>query len=231
MSSSESANSANKPGNPPGSGEGRSRLLERLKPASFVRDELGYKYTHFHERWFRFQLDNRQTMILAPRGHGKSTICTVAYSLWKLVHDMDTRILVVSNTADQADALVGEMKLQIESNESLHALLGDYRGGLWRANKFTLAGRSRICKEASVASIGVEGAIISRHYDVIILDDVVDEENSWTANARRKLKSWFGKVLLPCLEPGGEMHVLGTRYNPHDLYGDFLDSCDEIYDS
>jgi hypothetical protein len=195
-----------------------------LTPASFIRRVLGYELTEFHARWFQLQLDSRRTMILAPRGHGKSTICTVAYSLWKLLQNRDARILVVSNTADQADALLGEMKLQVETSEPLRQLFGDLRGGLWRANKLAIAGRTRIFKEASVTSTGVEGAIISRHYDVIILDDVVDEENAGSANARRKLKSWYAKVLLPCLEPGGELHVLGTRYHPHDLYAGMMDS-------
>jgi hypothetical protein len=203
------------------------RPTEFLTPVSFVREKLGYKCTRFQARWFQLQIDNRQTLVLAPRGHGKSTICTIAYSLWKLFDDRDTRILVVSNTADQAEALVGEIKTQLENNEKLWPFFGNCRGEPWRADKFTLAGRTRICKEASVTAIGVEGAIISRHYEVIILDDVVDEENSRTLNARRKLKSWHAKVLLPCLQPGGEIHMLGTRYHPHDLYGEMMDALGE----
>jgi len=219
------------PGNLPIDEVERTRPGEDFTPASFIRDLLDYKCTQFHERWFNFQIDNRQTLILAPRGHGKSTICTVAYSLWKLSHNRDTRILIVSNTADQAEALGGEVKAQLESNENLQELFDTCRGEPWRARKFTLAGRTRICKEASVTTTGVEGAIISRHYEVIILDDVVDEENSRTPTARRKLKNWYAKVLLPCLEPGGEMHLLGTRYHPHDLYGDMIDLCGEICSS
>jgi hypothetical protein len=187
---------------------------------------LGYEFHDFHRRWFDFQLENRQTLILAPRGHGKSTICTVAYSLYRLLRDPDARILIVSNTSDQADALSGEIRLQTQSNEALRALFGDLRGGTWRANKFTLAGRTRICKEASVTSVGVDGAVVSRHYDMIILDDVVDEENSRTFDARARLVTWYAKALLPCLEPEGELHILGTRYHPLDLYGRLLESAD-----
>lgn len=188
----------------------------------FVSGLLGYEFPHFQRDCFKFQRDNLETLILAPRGHGKSTICTIAYSLWKLVRDADTRILIVSNTADQADALAGEIRQQTETNQALRMLFGDMRGGIWRRNQFTFSRRTRIRKEASVTSIGVAGAIISRHYDVIILDDVVDEENSQSPRARSKLRTWFAKVLLPCLEPGGELHALGTRYHPQDLYGDFI---------
>jgi len=197
------------------------------KPAFFIRNILGYQLRPFHARWLDFQNTNVETLILAPRGHGKSTVCTVAYSLWKLLADVNTRILVVSNTAEQAGSLAGEIKLQTQTNEPLRQLLGEPRSGAWRANMFTLARRTRICKEASVTSTGVEGAIVSRHYELIILDDVVDEENSYTRRARDKLRTWYAKVLLPCLEPGGELHILGTRYHPRDLYGALMEPVSE----
>jgi hypothetical protein len=193
-------------------------------PDFFVRNVLCYEFTPFHARWFSFQNTHSETLILAPRGHGKSTICTVAYSLWKLLRNPDTRILIVSNTAEQADALSGEIRLQTETNETLRTLFGDLRDGAWRAGRFTIAGRTRICKEASVTSVGVDGAVVSRHYEMIILDDIVDEENASGAHARAKLATWYAKVLLPCLEPESELHVLGTRYHPRDLYGTLIET-------
>ncbi len=208
--------------------EERYDRMEALKdPDFFIRRVLCYEFTQFHARWLGLQNANSETLILAPRGHGKSTICTVAYSLWRLLRNPDTRILIVSNTAEQADALSGEIRLQTETNETLRTLFGDLRDGAWRAGRFTIAGRTRICKEASVTSTGVEGAIVSRHYEIIILDDVVDEENSQSTHGREKLRTWYAKVLLPCLEPGGELHILGTRYHPRDLYGALIKASSE----
>lgn len=207
-----------------GGEERDDRQKATSKPDFFIKNVLGYELRPFHARWLGFQRTNVETLILAPRGHGKSTVCTVAYSLWKLLADVNARILIVSNTAEQAGSLAGEIKLQMQTNEILRHLLGGPRAGAWRANMFTLAGRTRICKEASVTSSGVEGAIVSRHYEMIILDDVVDEENSHTRRARDKLRTWYAKVLLPCLEPGGELHILGTRYHPRDLYGAMIDT-------
>ena len=204
--------------------ESSDRVAALNDPDVFIRRVLDYEFTTFHVDWFKFQMDHPETIILAPRGHGKSTICTVAYSLWKLLHDPDMRILIVSNTADQADALSGEIRQQTERNHGLQTLFGDILGASWRANKFTTAGRTRICKEASITSVGVEGAVVSRHYDMIILDDIVDEENSAGETARRKLHTWYAKALMPCLEPGGELHLLGTRYHPRDLYGHILET-------
>ena len=46
------------------------------------------------------------------------------------------------------------------------------------------------------------------HYDVILLDDIVDEKNSATEKARARLLSWYYEELMPCLEPGGKLPAL-----------------------
>ena len=78
-------------------------------------------------------------------------------------------------------------------------------------------------------TVGVGSAIASKHFDVLIGDDLVDEENSRTDHQRANLKTWFYKTYLPTLEPPdplvpfrGEDHALGTRYHYDDLYGHLM---------
>ena len=49
-------------------------------------------------------------------------------------------------------------------------------------------------------------------------------ENARTERQRKNLNEWFYSSLLPTLEPDGEIHILGTRYNPLDLYEDLIKS-------
>ncbi|KPJ59669.1 MAG: hypothetical protein AMJ46_09965 [Latescibacteria bacterium DG_63] len=62
----------------------------------------------------------------------------------------------------------------------------------------------------------------TRHYDIIIADDLVDEENSRTEVQREKARVWFYKTLQPCLEPHGRLFIIGTRYHYLDLYGHLI---------
>ena len=50
-------------------------------------------------------------------------------------------------------------------------------------------------------------------------DDLVDEENARTEGQREKVRTWYFKTLLPCLEPDGRLFIVGTRYHFLDLYG------------
>jgi len=172
----------------------------------------------FHHRWLAFAGPRKRSMVLAPRGHGKSTVLTVGYTLWLVLNDPDARVLVVSNTQSQASAFLREIKQRLES-QNVSALYGPQRGPKWTESEIILAGCKRPGKEATVTVMGVEGAIISRHFDAIILDDIVDQENARTETQREKLKEWFYVTLMPTLEPHGHMHIVGTRYHLRDLYG------------
>ncbi|MCX7703438.1 MAG: hypothetical protein N2234_04980 [Planctomycetota bacterium] len=200
----------------------------RENPWLFITDVLGYELKGFHKRWFCFQRKNRHTTILAPRGHGKTTICNISYVLWFLVCEPDARVLLVSNTQSQARGFLSEIRAQVERKVILRHILG-IKGPKWSQDMLVLPRRKRIAKEASVMASGVLGPIISRHFDLIILDDVVDEKNATSRILREKLRVWYSKVLLPTLEPEGELHILGTRYHRDDLYQHLIDSADEVF--
>ena len=189
-----------------------------VDPAVFARDILNLSFEKFHGDWFNIQRYNRRSLILAPRGHGKTTVCTIVYALWRILADPDVRILVVSNTAAQSYGFTREIQQHL-LGDTLRNLLGDPRGDKWTEMEFVVAGRKRIAKEATVTALGVLGPMVGKHFDVIILDDVVNEDNVTTPLQRDKVDNWFRKVLLPCLEPDGSLHLIGTRYHHDDLYG------------
>lgn len=83
--------------------------------------------------------------------------------------------------------------------------------------------RQLIAKEATITALGVFGPITLRHFDIIVADDLVDFENSRTYEQRQKLRDWVSTTLEPTLEPTGEIHFVGTRYHPQDLYSTLLD--------
>jgi predicted phage terminase large subunit-like protein len=200
------------------------RNVELPAPEIFIRDILGYELEWFQEEWLHFQIENQASLILAPRGHGKSTICTVCYPLWKLLRNPDLKILIVSNTQAQACAFLREIRANLESNDWIRDNFHGLAGRPWSEDELNLKIRRSIGKEASLTAMGVFGPIISKHYDIIILDDIVDEETAMSARQRERLRLWYYKTLLPCLEPDGEIHIMGTRYHYLDLYGHLINA-------
>lgn len=171
--------------------------------------------------------DNQASMDLAPRGHGKSTIGDVDFCITKVLRNPDIRIMIGSKTQTQASAFLKEIRTHFEQNVNLIRIFGDWkksRDNVWNDKEFTVNRRTAIKKEATVSALGASGAVVSKHFDIIIGDDLVGFENARTEAQRKVLREWFYSSLYPTLEPDGEIHILGTRYSPMDLYEDLIKS-------
>lgn len=170
---------------------------------------------------------NKKTLDLAPRGFGKSTVGDVDFCITTILRNPNIRIMIGSKTQRQAEAFLKEIRTHFELNTALIRIFGNWKTGkknVWNDREFTVNKRTVIKKEATVTALGASGAVISKHFDIIVGDDLVGLENARTERQRANLKEWFYSSLLPTLEPDGDIHILGTRYNPMDLYEDLIKS-------
>ncbi|HIH44226.1 MAG TPA: phage terminase large subunit [Candidatus Methanoperedenaceae archaeon] len=200
------------------------KALCLLDPDYFLGNILGYQVEPHHRAIHEHITRTKKTLDLAPRGFGKSTIGDIGYCLWKIAQNRNVRILIVSNTQGQAEAFLREIKAHLEGNTRLIELFGRFSSDKWTESELSVAGRTITSKEATLTALGASGSVITKHFDVIIADDIVDFENARTELQRKKLSEWYRTALLPTLEPHGELHVIGTRYHPNDLYQELIDS-------
>ena len=188
---------------------------------------LGLQLQPFHRQMLALchDLYRRQAegLLLAPRGFGKSCLATVCFTLWLLLHDRNIRVLIVSSTATKAESFVREIRTHLQSNQTLRHLFGDLVDlSCWRQGEMCVKGRSRSSKEASVTARGCSGAVVGLHFDVHLIDDLVNEDNARTKGQRDKLKDWVYMSLDPTLQPHGCRLIAGTRYHPDDFYNHLL---------
>ncbi|MFC1538719.1 terminase large subunit domain-containing protein [Candidatus Latescibacterota bacterium] len=160
--------------------------------------------------------------ILAPRGHAKSTWLSVIYPIWKIVNNRDIKIIIVSDTADQAETYFRNIKDELEANERLYEDFGDFYEGpksnVWKANDITVSGALR-SKEPTIVCCGTGKRIVGRRADIIIVDDPLNDENTENEKQRKKTLRWFRKTLTPIVNPDtGRIIVIGTRKHPDDLH-------------
>jgi phage terminase large subunit-like protein len=188
---------------------------------------LGYEVVPtLHFPIIRHQALHPQSMVLAFRGGGKTTIATITDAVGEIVRYPDIRLLIASKTLQNSQDFMKEIKGHFESNVLFREIFGDLVGrNQWDERSIEVAGRTQSRKEPTIMTVGVDGAVASKHYDGIYADDLVEEENSRTEYMRNRLKRWFYSVLMPCLEPPdpniparGKLRVSGTRYHPEDHY-------------
>jgi len=197
----------------------RRMILQHRRIDVLAEVVLGYEVAPHHLQMIQNQIAHpRRNLALVFRGAGKTTIRTVVYAIWRLLKNPDWRIAVASKSTENAVTMLREMREQIEKNETFRMLFGDLVGSQWEERRFSIKGRTKPRKEANVTALGVEAAVVSQHYDEIIGDDLVDEENSRTDYMRKRLRTWFHRSLMPCLEPEGNLSEHGTHYHSEDLY-------------
>jgi predicted phage terminase large subunit-like protein len=182
----------------------------------------------FHRELCEFIERNphRKKIALMPRGHLKTTLITVGYTLQRIAKDPKVRILIANATGTMAEAMLSQIKKHLQYNDTFKYYFGDLSVGAstWRDNMITLptGEGSYQSKEATVTAYGLGGSLVSQHYDVIIIDDAHNRENINTKDQIEKVKQSY-RDLLDLLEPGGQLIIIGTKWHDDDLYGQVMD--------
>jgi len=195
---------------------------------------LGYKdinpYTHGPLCRAIEDRSKKRRMYLSPRGHLKSTLCTVTDSIGLSLEDPEeTRILLINEIEDNSVGFLAEIKAHWESNEVLALLFPELvptritgPGSKWSSTKACLP-RKTAYKEWTYNAIGLGGAVVSRHYTRIKNDDLIGlAARESAADMQRAIR--YSKTLEPLLVDANEDMIdwIGTRWALYDLYREML---------
>ena len=176
--------------------------------------------------------------ITYPRDHGKSKHLSVFYPLWRIAKNHNLRILCISRTSTVAETFLSEVVSNIERNDRYIAFakaidpceigvvprlkLKRKQTEDWSGSSITIEREDVGLKDPTIAATGLFGQILSRRADIIIMDDVVDQQNSMTDLQRQKVKDWIETTVLPVLVPGGTFLYLGNTWHIDDVVSRFL---------
>lgn len=181
---------------------------------------------HVHGEWDEWYKNSktRIKLILVPRACFKSTFFTIGRTLQAIATNRNERILIANATLANAQNFVGEIKEHLRKNPMLRELYGDFyeKNLKWNEDEIQVLGRSLSSREPTVSAAGVGGNLVSRHYSMIIADDLVNLENSATRFQSDKVIDWW-KRAFSLLDYDGEMIIIGTRWSYYELYSWILD--------
>ena len=167
----------------------------------------------------------KNSVYLLPRGGAKTTWDNTILLAWLIAKYPDLRVGLVSNTDMQGKDFSRAIKYTYEANDAHKDVFPDCgpSSSKWTDKEWLRSGsRWPGSKDVSCFAVGVGGAIISKRFDLILMDDILDEENTQTVDQREAVEVWFKKTLKPCLAPDGVVIVIGTRWGEGDLYEQFF---------
>ena len=198
-----------------------------LRPTSPSLDDPGkavhYEMPQFHKDMLIAADSGEWLLILVPREFSKSTIVTVGYSVYRIVKNRNVCGGIISNTFDQASSFLGGVKTHFESNKKIIDDFGDFVSTVgWRNDQFTVLRSNTAEVNSTMFAAGSGKAILGKHTDFLILDDVEDKKTVLTPESRKKTRIWYTQTVLPILRANGQMIIIGTRKHWDDIYINIL---------
>jgi len=186
-------------------------------------DRLSPKHKEWCDRYEDVKQKQSRILLMKPRGTYKTTIYSVANIIDMLMEDwvnnngvFDKRILLTSSTEDMAIQILSEVRQHFKNNPKLKEFFGYDPVESFNQREIQLTPRS-VHKEPSIKAKGAMSAIVSEHYDVIIVDDLCSNDDRESNAVRERKKRWFID-LISILNPNGLLLVVGTRWHLDDVY-------------
>jgi hypothetical protein len=174
-----------------------------------------------HYAWHRLADEHRRLLIWAHVESGKTQQLSIGRTLWELGNDPSLRCLILSNTKTQATKLADSLRRYIETSSELHDVFpGLMPGEPWGTNAFSVK-RSTISKDPSVQCAGIHGNIQGARLDRVILDDVLDYENTLTEDQRKGTIDWYQSAVTGRLTDLSRVRGVGTAFHPQDILHHF----------
>lgn len=169
-----------------------------------------------HVAWHELADQCDRLIIWSAIEHGKTTQMSIARTLFKLGRDPTKRIAIVSNTAGQAEKVLKAISRYIENSAELHAVFPHLKPADQWTNRAITVQRPTLSKDPSVQTLGIHGNILGSRIDDLIVDDLLDVENTRTAKSREDCFTWLQASCLSRLTKDATVLVVGTAFHPDD---------------
>ena len=184
----------------------------------FCKNMLTSEIPEFHKDIYKLLLKTDRLTLATPRGHGKSTICSVIFPLWLALFQKRRDICIISASESLAVEWLRKIKRELEYNQLLIQYFGDLKSDKWTENHIILNNQFRV----NIRARGAQSQIRGFRPDCLICDDLETNETVESEEQRKKLKDWIFKDCLNTLLPGGQFIIIGTIIHPLSVLADLL---------
>jgi len=190
-------------------------------------------YEPLHRVWCEWAADDsvERKILLAPRGHFKSSVISFADTTHSIIRRPNIRILLISALEQNATNFCKQVKTAFQNNARMKWVFPEYcvppDEQFGPAHSFITPARTDHSQAAPTFTAAyLDAALASQHYDKIIMDDPIEARHVATEEQASKSRSSYNKI-IPLLDPSTpgnltSVTVLGTRWAYFDLYSGLI---------
>lgn len=190
-------------------------------------------FCNYIEAWGRTGM--RRLMLQSPRDSLKSSLGTIANSLWQIAREPDQPLAIFNETENNTTNWLRAIRGTVERSALFHALYGhllprgvaynDKRSKSqslrWNDTALDFEGRRHSDPEPSISGFGVGGASTGHHWPKILFDDLIGPKHRDSAAEMERVRQWL-KTHLALMRPaaGGRILCSCTPWTFDDVYVD-----------
>jgi hypothetical protein len=198
----------------------------RNDPTAFIPYVLRHEETHqpimmapFHREWQTLACHKDRLVVISSVNLGKTQQLSVGRPLWEIGNNPNLRVVVVSNTNDQAKKIVSLAKQYVTESDEYHKVFPEIvrdPNGPWTDNIFQVKRKSK-AKDPTFQAIGLFTSIMGARIDRLYIDDPEDFESTRTSYQRQKTYDWIMKTLIGRLTPDARVILVTNAWHPDDF--------------
>lgn len=167
------------------------------------------------ERVERGEID--RLMLLVPPRHGKSELASKRFPAWYLGRHPEKQFISVSATADLAGDFGRDVRNIIAGPE--YRSVFDTK----LAEDSQAKGKWHTSAGGVYYAIGIDGSVLGRGGDVVLIDDpYASMKEAMSELERKNVWDWYSGTMYNRLQPGGAIIVINHRMHEDDLSGRLL---------
>lgn len=196
-------------------------------------------------------------VVLAPIGHAKSTQITRWRVVWELGRNPNLRVLLMSATTALPEKMLAGIKGDITDNAFVAAVFPRLRPGFkkgqcdWSGSSIHVD-RDDNLPDASITTAGLSSKILGSRFDLIVIDDLLNTDNTLTPYMRAQVwnkvqsevmsrrpphlpsRAWFtghvwtedDAMAQACQQPGARVLRVGAKVQRSPKTGKVITSAD-----
>jgi hypothetical protein len=182
-----------------------------------------------YERCREVEADPDGYCDIWAREHGKSSLLTFAGCIQEILKNPEITIAIFSHTKPIAKGFLAQIQRELTNNLNLIGTFPDILydnpekdAPSWSLDGGLIVRRQSNPKEATIEAHGlVDGQPTSKHFQLMVYDDVVTKESVNTPDQIQKTtEAWELSDNLGTI--GGRKWIIGTRYHYADTYAEII---------
>ncbi len=190
--------------------------MARVNQSVFNSFVLGIEDQPFHAYICGLAEKHQWATFDAPVEHGKTIQFSVCRILREIGLDPYHTIANLSSTPKLPKRSLGVIRKQIEENDNLHKVFPNLKLVENTKETITVERKGGVVKDPTVSAMGIEGNILGSRWSLLISDDMLRFQTTWTEHERLKVWKRFTSECQGRLEADSRHWDIGTPWQATD---------------